>query len=102
MWYQAWVRAGLAGALVSALALAVVSGGAAKSQPSTIYVDKAGGYAIAIPKTWKLIPRTQAGVKALIATLEKEKSTASLGDFYKTILASQPGKSPESRVATTW
>jgi len=58
---------------VSALALAVISSGAAKSQPSTIYVDKAGGSATAIPKTWKLIPPTQAGVKALIATLEKKK-----------------------------
>lgn len=78
---------------MSALTLAVVAGGAAKSQPSTIYVDKSGGYAIAIPKTWKLIPRTQADVKTLIAKLEKKKSTSSLGDFYKTILASQPGKS---------
>jgi len=78
---------------VSALALAVVAGGAAKNQPSVTYVDKAGGYAIAIPKTWQLIPRTQAGVKALIAQLRKKKSNAALADFYATILASQPGKS---------
>ena len=53
MWYQASVRAGLAGAVALTLALAAVAGGAAaKSQPSTIYVDKAGGYAIAVPKTW--------------------------------------------------
>ena len=94
MWYQAGVRAGLAGALASALAFAAVAtGAAAKNQPSTIYVDKAGGYAIAVPKTWQLIPRSQAGVKALIAKLKKKSSTVSLADFYSTILASQAGKS---------
>ena len=76
------------------LALATVVGaGAAKTQPSTIYVDKAGGYAIAIPKTWQLIPRTQSDVKALITKLEKKKSTVALANFYSTILASQAGKS---------
>ena len=94
MWYQAGVRAGLAGALASALAFAAdATGAAAKNQPSTIYVDKAGGYAIAVPKTWQLIPRSQAGVKALIAKLKKKSSTVSLADFYSTILASQAGKS---------
>jgi len=94
VWYQAGVRAGLAGALASALAFAAVAtGAAAKNQPSTIYVDKAGGYAIAVPKTWQLIPRSQAGVKALIAKLKKKSSTVSLADFYSTILASQAGKS---------
>jgi hypothetical protein len=79
---------------VAALALATLAGGAAaKNQPSTIYVDKAGGYAIAVPKTWQLIPRSQAGVKALIAKLKKKSSTVSLADFYSTILASQAGKS---------
>jgi hypothetical protein len=88
------VRAGLAGAIASALAFAAVATGAGvKNQPSTIYVDKAGGYAIAVPKTWQLIPRTQAGVKALIAKLKKKSSTVSLADFYSTILASQAGKS---------
>ena len=76
------------------LALATVVGaGAAKTQPSTIYVDNAGGYAIAIPKTWQLIPRTQSDVKALITKLEKKKSTVALANFYSTILASQAGKS---------
>jgi hypothetical protein len=88
------VRAGLAGALATVLALAAAAAGtAAKSQPSTIYVDKAGGYAIAIPKTWQLIPRSQAGVKALIAKLKKKSSTVSLADFYSTILSSQAGQS---------
>jgi hypothetical protein len=88
------VRAGLAGAVASALAFAAVAAGAGvKNQPSTIYVDKAGGYAIAVPKTWQLIPRSQAGVKALIAKLKKKSSTVSLADFYSTILASQAGKS---------
>ena len=71
------------------LAVALVAAGAAKNQPSTIYVDRAGGYAIAIPKTWQLIPRSQSDVKALIAKLEKKSSTVPLADFYSTILASQ-------------
>jgi hypothetical protein len=63
----------------------------AKNVPGTTYVDQAKGYAITIPKTWQLIPRTQASVKALIAKLRKKKQTA-LADFYQTILQSQAGR----------
>jgi len=92
VWYQAPVRAGVAGAVAAALALVLAAGGAGATQPSTVYVDKAGGYAIAIPKTWQLIPRSTAGVQALIAKLKKKKATVPLADFYSTILSSQPGK----------
>jgi hypothetical protein len=85
------VRAGLAGAIATALALAVVAAGAAKNQPSTTYVDKPGGYAIAIPKTWQLIPRSVPAVKALAAELQKKSATKPLAGYYKGIIASQPG-----------
>jgi hypothetical protein len=85
------MRAGLAGALAAALALAVVGAGSAKNQPSTTYVDKPGGYAIAIPKTWQLIPRTVPAVKALAAKLQKKPATKSLGGYYKGIVATQAG-----------
>ena len=75
------------------VALALVgAGAAAKNVPGTTYVDRAKGYAITIPRTWQLIPRTQADVKALIAKLRKNKRT-SLANFYSTILATEAGRS---------
>jgi hypothetical protein len=38
-------------------------GSAGKNQPLDDLRRQGGGYAIAIPKTWQLILRTQAGVK---------------------------------------
>ena len=91
MWYQASVRAGLAGALAAVLAASVAAAGGAANQPSSTYVDKAGGYAITIPKTWQLIPRTVPAVKALAAKLNKKAATKSLAGYYKGIIASKSG-----------
>jgi len=74
------------------LALVLAAGAAAANVQGTTYVDKPGGYAITIPKTWQLIPRTEARVKATIAQLKKKKSTVPLASFYSTILASPAGR----------
>jgi hypothetical protein len=71
------------------LALGLASAGTAANVPSTTYADKAGGYTITIPKNWELVPRTVAGVKALAAKLKKKKSTADLGSYYLTLIATQ-------------
>ena len=76
---------------MGALALAAVAGAAGKNQPSTIYVDKAGGYAITIPTTWQLIPRTVPAVKALAAKLQRKSATKSLAGYYRGIIASKSG-----------
>ena len=74
------------------LALGLAAAGNGANVPSTTYADKAGGYTITIPKNWELVPRTVAGVKALAAKLEKKKSTADLGNYYLTLIAT-----PEQR-----
>jgi hypothetical protein len=86
------VKAGLLAGLGVMLALALVASAGATNVPGTTYVDKAKGYAITIPKSWQLIPRTQADVKALIAKLKKKKATVALANFYSTILSSQAGR----------
>jgi hypothetical protein len=92
MWYQTGVKAARAGALAIVLALAVAATGGAANVKGTTYVDKADGYAITIPSTWQLIPRTKAQVTALIAALKKKKQTV-LANFYAGILASKAGLS---------
>ena len=74
------------------LALGLAAAGNGANVPSTTYADKAGGYTITIPKNWELVPRTVAGVKALAAKLKKKKSTADLGNYYLTLIAT-----PEQR-----
>jgi hypothetical protein len=61
--------------------------------PSTTYVDRSAGYEITIPTKWQTIPRNASTIKAMIARLEKKKSTADLADAYRQILASSAGKS---------
>ena len=79
------------------LALGLAAAGAAANVPSTTYADKAGGYAITIPKNWELVPRTVAGVKALAAKLKKKKSTADLGNYYMTLIATPAAAAASSR-----
>jgi hypothetical protein len=76
-----------AGVAAGVLALGLAAAGNGANVPSTTYADKAGGYTITIPKNWELVPRTVAGVKALAAKLEKKKSTADLGKYYLTLIA---------------
>lgn len=95
IWYEEVVvrlaRAGAAGAAF-VFAIVAVSGSSAANVKGTTWVDKPGGYAITIPKTWQLIPRTTAQIDTLVAALDKKKQTA-LAAFYKTIIATQAGKS---------
>jgi hypothetical protein len=80
-----WARAGAAAGV---LALVLAGAGKTANVAGTTYADKAGGYSITIPKNWELVPRTVAKVKALAATLAKKKSTADLGSYYLTLVAS--------------
>jgi hypothetical protein len=73
------------------LALGAAAGGAAANQPSSTYVDKPAGYAITIPKTWELIPRTAPAVKALAAKLNRKAATKSLGGYYAGIIGNKSG-----------
>jgi hypothetical protein len=65
-------------AFVAALAFAFLGAGtaAAKNLPSTIYVDRGGGYRITIPTKWQVIPPSVALVKKKVAQLKKQKKTA--------------------------
>jgi hypothetical protein len=74
------------------LAAAIAGGGAAADRQGTTIVDKAQGYELTIPNTWKLIPRTKAQLEATIATLKKKKETK-LAAMYASILSSPAGVS---------
>lgn len=93
--YEEAVSRALARGLIVGLVLAatLAGGAAAKNQPGTTYVDQAKGYRITIPRSWELVPRSEAQVKALIATLKKRKSTVPLADTYQSILSSAAGRS---------
>jgi hypothetical protein len=98
MWYDNRMGRASAGVLSVVLALAVAAAAAtATAAPAaniagTTYVDKGGGYAITIPKTWQLVPRTVAQVNALVARLKKKGPTAELAAFYKQLIASPEAK----------
>ena len=87
MWYDNGMRRGRAGGVAAAAALALAAAAPAANVPSTTYVDKAGGYAITIPRTWQLVPRTVPQIDALIARLKKKQSTADLASFYAQLIA---------------
>jgi hypothetical protein len=93
--YENPMRAILTGALTAAVlaAAAVAGAAAAKTQPGTTYVDAQYGYAITIPKSWKLVPRTLAGVKKQIADLRQKKATVDLADVYASIISTPTGRS---------
>jgi hypothetical protein len=73
-------------------ALLIGSAGASTVKGIIIY-DKAKGYALTIPATWKPIPRTEAQVKATIATLKKKSSTVALAKYYQSIISTPNGRS---------
>ena len=79
------MRSALAGGFLAAAAVGVMLVGpadAAKVKGVIIY-DKAKGYALTIPASWKAIPRTEAQVASTIATLKKSKSTVALAKYYQ-------------------
>ena len=88
------MRRALAGALaLAALTIvSIASGATPTNQKGTTYVSQSGGYALTLPTTWKLVPRTTTQMKALIATLAKKKATAALADAYKQIMNSAAGR----------
>jgi hypothetical protein len=84
-------RTGALAAVV--LAAASIAGAAAgANQPGVTIVDKSKGYAITIPSTWKLVPRSKAQLTSLIAQLKKKKQTK-LAAMYSSILSSPSGVS---------
>jgi hypothetical protein len=69
-------RAATATAIVLAVGLLLAAGAAAADkQPSTIYLDKQGGYRITVPKKWQVVPPSLPLVKQRIAQLKKQKKT---------------------------
>ncbi len=89
------MRAARSGGLaVAAACAAALSGAAAATNvPGTTYLDQPAGFALTIPKTWQLVPRSVAQVKQLATKLEKKSSTANLGQAYASIVATAAGRS---------
>jgi len=77
---------------LAAAGLVVCATAAAANQPSTTYLDKPAGFRITIPKTWQPVPRSVAGVKALIKQLDKKKETE-LARVYSAIISTAAGRS---------
>jgi hypothetical protein len=79
--------------LATAVTGSLVAAGAApaKDQPSTIYVDQAGGYRITVPKTWQIVPPNVTLVKQLVAKLKKQKKT-DLATFYSDMISTAAGR----------
>jgi hypothetical protein len=73
-------------AVAAAGALLAAGAAPAKDQPSTIYVDRSGGYRITVPKTWQLVPPNAAVVKRMAAQLKKQKKTE-LANAYSEMVA---------------
>ena len=71
------MRIAVASVLVFALTGSLLTAGAAtpKTLPSTIYVDKSGGYRITVPKAWQVVPPSVPAVKQAITRLKKQKKT---------------------------
>src|SRR5579872_5281050 len=89
------MRAARAGPLaVAVVCAAALSGAAAGTNvPGTAYIDKSAGFAITIPRTWALVPRSVAQVRQLVAALKKKPSTVELADAYASIVATAAGRS---------
>lgn len=86
------MRGAWPGGLAVVVALAAAAASTAANIPGTTFVDKRGGYAITIPRTWQVVPRSIAQVDALAAKLQRKKSTAELAAFYKQLIASPEAK----------
>jgi len=80
-------------AIAVAIAGSLPAAGAApaKNQPSTIYVDRSGGYRITVPRTWQIVPPSTTLVKRKIATLKKQKKTA-LAAAYSDMISTAAGR----------
>jgi hypothetical protein len=89
------MRTARAGGLLVAAVVSVllVSSAGASTVKGVIILDKAKGYALTIPATWKPIPRTLKQVSATIAALKKTKSTLPLANYYKAIISTPDGRS---------
>lgn len=72
--------------------LVVCASAGAANQPATTYLDKPAGFRITVPNTWQPVPRTLAGVKALIKQLDNKKQTE-LASLYSSLISSAAGRS---------
>jgi hypothetical protein len=61
--------------LAAALAAVAVAATPPKTTKGTTYASQSGGYALTVPATWKLIPRTVPQIKSAIAALKKQKKS---------------------------
>ncbi len=78
--------------IFAAVGLVLSASAAGANVPSTTYLDKPAGFRITIPKTWQLVPRSVAGVKARIKLLDKKKE-ADLASVYSAIVSTAAGRS---------
>jgi hypothetical protein len=87
------VRFALASLLLVAVtgSLLVAGTAGAADQPSTIYVDKNGGYRITVPRTWQVVPPSVAAVRQTITRLKKQKKT-DLATFYANQISTAAGR----------
>jgi hypothetical protein len=77
-----------AGVVALAVSGAAAAAPAAKPAPKlNLWIDTAGGYSIALPVEWYVIPRTTAAIRSEIATLKRQKNTT-LAAAYTSILDS--------------
>ena len=83
--------ASLVAALLGAVSLNAAAAAPAKNQPSTIYVDQAGGYRITVPRTWQVVKPSVAAVKQTIAQLKKQKKTE-LAAVYSDMISTARGR----------
>jgi hypothetical protein len=90
------MHASLRGCLAFALVAVCTAATAAATAniPSTTYVDKTDGFAITVPTTWKLVPRSTAALAAAIAALKKTKKPEqlALASTYSSIGATASGR----------
>lgn len=78
--------------LAAATALVVCAAALAVNEPSTTYVDTPAGFKITIPRAWQPVPRSLAGVRALIKQLDAKKQTE-LASVYASIIGTAAGRS---------
>jgi hypothetical protein len=83
------VRMKIAAAAAIAV-LAFASAASAATPPSTKWVVKQHGFSVILPPKWNPVPRTAAGVKQIMASLEKRKQTALASEYSFYLTA--PGK----------
>lgn len=65
-----------AAVVLAALALAAPTAQASAAVPWRTYRDAAGGYSIAVPARWQVVPRSDAALRQLVARLRKTHERA--------------------------